>query len=80
MTTEPDVITTNPEIGARRLSRMPTLQCTSCDTYYWDSTAADALKQITRNNKLGDVKKVIAGSTCPECGHVQHEEYIDTEI
>lgn len=80
MQSNPEIHTADPEIGARQLSKMPTMQCTNCDTYYWDSQASENLKQITRNNKMGDVKRVVAGSTCPECNHVQHEDYINETI
>lgn len=74
------LVTADPEVGARRLTKMPTIECNGCGEFYWDSGVDERLKQITRSNKLNDIKIVVSGSVCPECGHIQHEEKIGESL
>lgn len=63
--------TSDPEAGARRLSRMPTLECERCGEYYWDIEAHRALSDIDGRGTTGGVEDAVRGSVCPECGHQQ---------
>lgn len=64
--------TADPEVGAREISLMPTLQCERCDAYYWDEEVSEALSEVNRSEGASAINDVVWGSMCPECGHQQN--------
>lgn len=65
--------TSDAHTGARQISRMPTLQCENCQTYYWDSEVHEKLSGVSRSEtKASDIDAMLTGSVCPDCGHEQN--------
>lgn len=63
--------TTDPRIGARESSRMPTYICEGCSEPVWDEEVCDRLGEISREDSLAAVEEAVSGAECPECGFQQ---------